>query len=224
MFVGIIYRYTSPNGKSYIGQTINEKLRRKLWNSPRYHYAGDKIDRARAKYGKESFDYSILFKREFSTKEIASIWLNIAEQYFIQLYDSVNGGYNCEFGGGGNPNHTGAINHHHGGYKLSEETKRRIGEASRLRQNTPEGRAKMVEARIGRTKSRGYRIESKYKPVIQLTKEGVFIQEFASIRDAGEAVANNSKSLRANISAVCRGKRETADGYKWVFKENYKAS
>ena len=224
MIRGIIYKYTSPNGKAYIGQTIQEEVRRKLWNSLRYHYAGEKIDRARAKYGYSSFTYELLFEKIFTTKEIALLWLNITEKYYIQLYDTVSNGYNCEYGGGGNAVHTGAINHHHGGYKLSEETRRRIGKASRLRQNTPEGRAKMVEARRGRTKSRGYRIEAKYKPIIQLTKEGVFIQEFASIRDAGEAVANNSKSLRANISAVCRGRRESAGGYKWVFKENYKAS
>lgn len=30
MIEGIIYKYTSPSGKCYIGQTINEPLRRKL--------------------------------------------------------------------------------------------------------------------------------------------------------------------------------------------------
>lgn len=223
MFVGIIYKYTSPNGKSYIGQTINEKLRRKLWNSSRYHYAGDKIDRARAKYGKESFDYSILFKKEFSTKEIASIWLNIAEQYFIQLYDSVNGGYNCEFGGGGNPNHTGAINPHHGGYKLSDETKKKIGEASRIWQNTLEGKAKMSAARRGIIKRKGYRIEAHYTPVIQLSLDGLYIQEFPSIRDAEEYIYKEKGIIknRSNIGAVCNGKRDSAEGYKWLFKEDY---
>ena len=49
MIEGIIYKYTSPSGKCYIGQTTNELLRRKKWNSNIYHYAGTKIDRARKK-------------------------------------------------------------------------------------------------------------------------------------------------------------------------------
>ena len=223
MIVGIIYKYTSPNGKSYIGQTINEKLRKKLWNSSRYHYAGDKIDRARAKYGRENFDYTVLFEKGFLTKEIASIWLNIAEQYFIHLYDSVNSGYNCEFGGGGNPNHTGSINHHHGGYKLSDETKKKIGEASRLRQNTPEGKAKMSAARRGVIRRKGYRIEVHYTPVVQLSLDGLYIQEFPSMRDAEEYIYKEKGIVknRSNIGAVCNGKRDSAEGYKWLFKEDY---
>jgi hypothetical protein len=78
MVRGIIYKYTSPSGKSYIGQTTNEELRRKLWNSSCYHYAGTKIDRARNKYKNTNFNYTILFEKNFSTKEIAIIWLNIA--------------------------------------------------------------------------------------------------------------------------------------------------
>lgn len=31
MFVGIIYKYTSPSGKVYIGQTRNEQSRRQRW-------------------------------------------------------------------------------------------------------------------------------------------------------------------------------------------------
>lgn len=220
MIRGIIYMYTNPNGKSYIGQTINEKLRQKLWNSVRYHYAGDKIDRARAKYGKEAFTYEVLFEKDFVSKDIASIWLNIAEQYYIQVYDSVENGYNCEQGGLGNANHTGAINHHHGGYKLSEEAKANINKG-RAWQRTPEGRAKMSAARKGKIKKRGYRIELNFKSVIQLTLDGKYIQEFSSIRDAGEALSNNSISLRANISAACRGKRPSAGGYRWIFKDDY---
>lgn len=221
MVVGIIYKYTSPSGKSYIGQTVQEEIRRKLWNSNKYHYAGTKIDRARAKYGKNAFDYSILFEKNFSTNEIAIIWLNIAEQYYIKLYDTVENGYNCEHGGGGNATHTGAINHHHGGYKLSEEARKHIGEGAKAWQNSPEGKAKMSAARKGKTKNKGYRIERKFKPVVQLTKNGEFIQEHASIRDASEYLASGSISIRANISAVCTGKRESAGNYTWLFSDDY---
>lgn len=218
---GVIYMYTSPNGKSYIGQTIREEQRRKLWRSSRYHYAGDKIDRARKKYGNDSFKYDILFEKEFSTDEIATIWLNVAEQYYIKLYDTVNKGYNCEIGGGGFANHKGAINHHHGGYKLSEETKRRIGEGAKAWQNTPEGKAKMAAARKGIKRKKGYRIEKKFKPVIQLTLDGEFIQEYSSIQDAGIAIGGLNSKCKINIGNVCKGKRDSAEGYKWMYSDDY---
>ena len=33
MVEGIIYRYISPSGKSYIGQTTSENVRREHWNT-----------------------------------------------------------------------------------------------------------------------------------------------------------------------------------------------
>lgn len=52
MIIGIIYKYTSPSGKSYIGQTTNEEYRRRMWfGTGRYTGGRSKIDRARKKYG-----------------------------------------------------------------------------------------------------------------------------------------------------------------------------
>jgi hypothetical protein len=48
MIRGIIYKYTSPSGKVYIGQTINEKDRRKHFLIQKLSYGGIKIDTARA--------------------------------------------------------------------------------------------------------------------------------------------------------------------------------
>ena len=66
MIIGIIYKYTSPSGKSYIGQTINEEGRRKMWfGTGRYTGGRSKIDRARKKYGASSFIYEIIFLLDF---------------------------------------------------------------------------------------------------------------------------------------------------------------
>lgn len=63
MIRGIIYKYTSPSGKVYIGQTINEKDRRKHFLIQKLSYGGIKIDTARAKYNPENFKYEILETR-----------------------------------------------------------------------------------------------------------------------------------------------------------------
>ena len=47
---GIIYKWTSPSGKSYIGQTINQRRRYKDFFRLTKSYAGFKIDNARKKY------------------------------------------------------------------------------------------------------------------------------------------------------------------------------
>lgn len=101
MIIGIIYKYTSPSGKSYIGQTTNESLRRKNWFNSKYHYAGRKIDRARKKYGRDKFSYEILVKNTYSSREIAIEDLNRLEIYYIGLYDSYRNGYNSTIGGDG---------------------------------------------------------------------------------------------------------------------------
>lgn len=46
---GIIYKYVSPSGKVYIGQTIEEKKRRRIFNNLNQSYGGVKIDNARKK-------------------------------------------------------------------------------------------------------------------------------------------------------------------------------
>lgn len=99
MIEGVIYKYTSPSGKVYIGQTTNERHRRATWFCTKYRYAGEAINRARAKYGPENFTYEVLYKKEFLNKELASIELDKWEIYFIGLYNSYNKGYNNSIGG-----------------------------------------------------------------------------------------------------------------------------
>lgn len=71
LMIGIIYKYTSPVGKIYIGQTTEERRRRKTFLNLNKTYGGIKIDRAREKYGPEKFSYEVLEKLRF---KIVSNW------------------------------------------------------------------------------------------------------------------------------------------------------
>lgn len=221
MVEGIIYKYTSPSGKCYIGQTTNESRRRQKWFGPDYHYAGTKIDRARHKYGRTNFTYEVLVRNLYASKKIAVKDLNILEIYYIGLFNSYKNGYNCTIGGDGVTGfkmtraqrlYMSKINT---GKKLSEETKRKIGEVSRYIQNLPENKIKMSNIRKGRKNPNAIlaMTKAKERPIIQLSLEGDFIREFNSIN---EAYAFLSK--RGNIAAVCRGKRLSAFGYKWKYR------
>ena len=52
---GIIYLRTSPSGKYYVGQTVDENRRNNEWNNLNRPYSGGVIDRARKKYGPKKF-------------------------------------------------------------------------------------------------------------------------------------------------------------------------
>lgn len=82
----------------YIGQTINEKDRRKHFLIQKLSYGGIKIDTARAKYNPENFKYEILETRFYMTKKAAAKELDILESYYIGLYDSYKYGYNMTLG------------------------------------------------------------------------------------------------------------------------------
>ena len=93
-------------------------------------------------------------------------------------------------------------NHNNWGKHLSDTTKEKIGEAHRGEKCTFWGK-------FGK-----HSITS--KPVIQYSISGEFIRCWDSAADAHrQGVANYSK-----ISMCCNGKRPSAGGYRWKFKED----
>ena len=116
MIEGIIYRYKSPSGKYYIGQTMDEKGRRHmfLYNNS-FGYAGNRINEARKKYGPKNFEYSILVKITGDNPDEVRKYLNILECFFIKKYDSYKNGYNMS----------------EGGHNMSEESKQKMIESKK---------------------------------------------------------------------------------------------
>ena len=151
MTEGVIYRYKSPSGKYYIGQTINEESRRYNFLYDK-KYAGDKIDYARKKYGPENFEYAVLMKVIGDDKEEVIGYLNQLEQFFIQKYDSVKNGYNSSDGGKNgilSEETKRKMSEVRTGHPTSEETKRKISEKHKGKTYSVETRRKMSESRKG---------------------------------------------------------------------------
>lgn len=96
---GIIYKYTSPSGKVYIGQTRCERTKRSRWFNINKPYAGPKINAARSKYGPTNFKYEVLLEINSENEYDLIELLNAKESEYIQLYDSINLGYNLSSGG-----------------------------------------------------------------------------------------------------------------------------
>ena len=108
--VGIIYiAICRINGKSYIGKSC-KSLKKRI----SFHYSSAKINnfhfaKALRKYKKSDWEWKILYD------EVPVNRLNKMEQWSISNYDTYASGYNSTLGGDGTF-----------GYKLSEETKRKI--------------------------------------------------------------------------------------------------
>lgn len=222
MVEGIIYKYTSPSGRCYIGQTTDEKTRRDHWNT-KGSYAGRKIDRAREKYGIESFSYEVLERRIYESKEEASNGLDALEIYYIGLYDSYRNGYNCTTGGNTTLGyiHTDEartkISESHIGKKLSDETKIKLSKIRKGRHHTKKWSTNISRALKGRpcTWSDKIALSKSKKVVIQYNTDGTFINEYSSTKEA---------SLKTNIGMAAlykclSGKNSTAGGFIWKYKD-----
>ena len=144
-----VYKHISPSGKVYIGITSMPVKRR--WDNGRGYINNKYFYRAICKYGWDNFEHVILF--EGLRKEEACLM----EKCYIALYDSINSdkGYNINLGG----------------YVLSEETKKKIGDSQRGEKHhlygkhlSEETKRKMSEQRKGRTPwNKGKTFSDEYK-------------------------------------------------------------
>lgn len=88
---GVIYKITNPNGRVYIGQTVNPKQRFR-------HYRGllcrtqTALYRSFIKYGFDSHIIEIIDDCDVDK-------LNELEIYYIKVYNSYHDGLNCTEGG-----------------------------------------------------------------------------------------------------------------------------
>lgn len=96
---GIIYKYTFPNGKVYIGQTINPRSRKSQHLCKSTGARNVAFWRAYTKYG--SVEYDEIKAVVADSKEELCEKLNQLEQEYISLYKSNNPtyGYNLTSGG-----------------------------------------------------------------------------------------------------------------------------
>lgn len=211
MVEGIVYKYTSPSGKVYIGQTTREVYRRRMWFGSGRHTGGNsKIDRARKKYGPENFIYGILIKNYYSSIESATEDLNRWETYYIGYYDSYRNGYNCTLGGDGSRGYKPTVETRVNISKSLKGKKKPVGFGTKVSVNM-KGVPKSDSCKRKLSKAR----KSIAKQILQFTLEGTLIKVWDNI----DAVSKNFNCSRETVAACCRGKRKTALGFTWKYKK-----
>jgi group I intron endonuclease len=199
-----IYKITSPSGKIYIGQSINIEDRIKSYKYVGHRKNQHKLNNSISKHGLENHIFEII-------EECSLDQLDEREIYWISYYKCVEEGLNLTYGGEGG--------------KHSDETKIKKSKSMSGKTHSKETKHKMSQTKIGhlmytdewksKMSQTAWISGTSSKPIHQYTKEMVFIKEWKS---ASEAARHLKKEHSAAISECCLGKRKTAYGYKWEYK------
>lgn len=191
MIEGVIYCYTSPTGKCYIGQTINRKLRKLEHLSLAARGRGFAFHRALRKYSIENFTYEELFFTKSKDYNTIKYLLDTMERYFIRRYkDNGITLYNLSEGGDKVYDWTGT--------HKSEEWKKRMSEIQKKIVFSPQ-RCRNIST-------------GRKKPILQYSLEGEFIKEWESAKDVPFA--------RQNAIVQClKGRSKTCAGFQWRYKD-----
>lgn len=228
----IIYKYTSPNGGVYIGQTSKSIDDRAGSNGERYvvlnketgEYFQPLIARAILKYGFDNFKKEVLYEgltsEEADEKEIE----------LISYYKENGVCYNICSGGKGVPGikHTKIKQYDLDGTFIKswdsvEDAAIWLGDKKKCQGNISAcctGKKHRAYGFIWRYADDNSIVEplSPYRErVCQLTKEGKCIAIYDSVKKAGESVNLHP----TGIGNVLHGWAKTCGGYRWQFERDY---
>ena len=184
-----VYSHSLPDGRRYIGQTCNISSR---WKPSAYKNCA-KFYKAIQEFGWNAFKHEILYDN--LTLEEA----NQLETECIKKYDSIQHGFNLNYGGD-NKLH-------------SEETKKKMSETRKGVPHSFEHNQAISKALKGKPKSkeaiRNNQLAQHRKPVLCIETN----IEYESLSEA----ERQTGILGETISRCCRGKQKTAGGYHWRF-------
>lgn len=205
-----VYKHTAPNGKVYIGQTMQKPSKR--FGAGNGYKGCIVFYNAIQKYGWENFTHEILFNN--LTGEEA----NEKERELIELYQSNKREYGYNLRTGGQEHYIygeearrkmSEAKKGKKGHKLSEETKSKLSLAKRGKGNHRTGCRLSEETK---QKIRDSRVK---RPVYQIdidTNEVICKHE--SISSAARSVGANGTSA---IMKCCKGKMNKTHGYRWQY-------
>lgn len=193
----IVYKHTSPSNKVYIGITSRKPEYR--WREGKGYQNHPYFFNAILKYGWDNIKHEILHTN--LTKEQAVL----LERKYISIYKALGVSYNLTDGGEG----VRGLKR-----KFSLEWRAKLSLAHKGLKHSISTRIKMSKSRLGKQQTSLWiqrRIQS-HKRSIEAIKDETTLQ-FSSIQEASKALSIE----QSNISAVCRGRRRSAGGYKFRY-------
>ena len=226
--------YTSPSGKSYIGQTWNENKRKR--EHQKYGKVGAFANAIR-KYGFENMMYTVLH-RDITSQEN----MNILERYEIENNNTLSpNGYNLDSGGAKgkvwsqqSKDLMSKILKGRPGKKMSELSKQKIREARARQIISIESRMKVSEKLLGTKRSsetvlkmkkyHSNRPKEHIKHLLESRRNRRYVRcietgiIYESCWDAAKSKRSKCKNGSMIIMAI-NGKCKTAYGYHWEYAD-----
>lgn len=216
-----VYKHTNViNGKTYIGQTCLSVENR--WRNGKGYKTGI-FKAAIAKYGWDSFKHDIV--KDKLTKEEASA----LEKKLIMEYKILGLSYNITDGG------EGCVGYKHSdeirakmssinkGKKFPEYLKDLVSRRFKDKPLTEIHKKRISAALIGKPKSdiakANMRANHVYHDLVAIIKCDLEGNEICTYQSIAEA-SRDTGVKQTHITRCARGKRPTAGGYKWIYKEN----
>ena len=187
----IVYCHTlKKDGRKYVGITCQKPNVR--WHYGHGYRKNTHIRNAIEKYGWNNFEHTILYEN-LTEQEAIDKEIELIEKW--QLRDRTKG-FNICIGGGGT---TGCNKGRNAGFHLTEDTKEKLRQANLGKKQNNETILK--------------RIKQYEKSIDMLTIDGKYIKTFSSITEA----SNETNTHKGHITEVCKGKRISANNYKWRY-------
>lgn len=219
---GYIYKYTSPSGKSYIGQTTTSLILRSGKRGKKY--LGCKVFyNAIKKYGFENFTVEILGEYKINA-------LDTKEKYFIHRYNTLLPyGYNVKDGGQDTSRCARPIYAYnldgtfYKKYFNQSDARKEFGIDESDISKCADGKLHFVRGKIWRREYTDsvepvYTGKNGAKPVLQIDpKTNQILNVYDSASSAARALGI---SRPTGISKCCLGKQNISAGYKWQFLQS----
>jgi len=219
---GWIYKYTSPSGKSYIGQTIYSLYDRAGLNGRCYKNCS-LFYSAIQKYGLENFTVEIL-------DQVPKALLTETESYYIEKYQTLlPNGYNYYRKGSGHREllrtktavdvydlDLNYINTFDSLIECAKFYNIPYQAISSCINNNIDHYKDKIYTKKGQSPVAAHVHLTHGRKTAQYSLDGTLIAIYKSANEAARCIGKNSNAGR-NIRAVCSGDRQTAFGFKWKF-------
>lgn len=195
-----IYKYTSPSGKIYIGQTMRSLSQRAGGPAGAGYRRSSHFYAAIQKYGGlANFQLEIL--KDNLTLEEANYW----ESYYIAKYDSTNRekGYNISTGGNNNT--------------MSAEGRAKL--SARMKENNPMHNPEIAAKTAAKRRNKKLTPEA-CQHISDGHKKRVLCVETGIIYESRNAAANAIGVSGSGIGRAINGEQKTSGGYHWKYYED----